>query len=61
MINIQKDKNGFFIILSKEEVGCILSSVDTIKHKAILMLMHINGLFKGRKDSGTDLRYIQEY
>ena len=40
-------------------MGCILSSVDTIKHKAILMLMHINGS-KGRKDSGTDLRYIQE-
>ncbi len=40
-------------------MGCILSSVDTIKHKAILMLMHIKGS-KGRKDSGTDLRYIQE-
>ena len=40
-------------------MGCILSSVDTIKHKAILMLMHINGS-KGRKDSGTDLKYIQE-
>ena len=48
MINIQKDKNGFFIILSKEEVGCILSSVDTIKHKAILMLMYIKVLRGGR-------------
>jgi len=46
-------------------VGCILSSVDTIKHKAILMLMHINGS-KGRKDrctllSNTALSVLREY
>ncbi len=84
MIKIQKDKNEFFIILSKEEAANIFSSVDNIKHKAILMPVYYAGLRagkvvrlktedidskrmlihiispKGRKGSGTDLRYIKE-
>jgi integrase len=34
-------------VLSKEEVAEILSSVDNIKHKAILMLVYSSGLRVG--------------
>lgn len=35
------------VVLSKEEVAKILSSVDNIKHKAILMLIYSAGLRVG--------------
>jgi len=35
------------VVLSKEEVAKILSSVDNIKHKAILMLVYSSGLRVG--------------
>ena len=39
----RKDKK-LPVVLSKEEVGRILSTVDNIKHKAILMLVYSAGL-----------------
>jgi integrase/recombinase XerD len=43
----RKDKK-LPIVLSKEEVADILSSVDNIKHKAILMLVYSAGLRVGK-------------
>ena len=42
----KKDKK-LPVVLSKEEVAKILSSVDNIKHKAILMLVYSSGLRVG--------------
>ncbi|MEW6003116.1 MAG: site-specific tyrosine recombinase/integron integrase [Nitrospirota bacterium] len=42
----RKDKK-LPVVLSKEEVASILSSVDNIKHKAILMLVYSSGLRVG--------------
>ena len=39
----RKDKK-LPVVLSKEEVAKILSSVDNVKHKAILMLIYSSGL-----------------
>jgi integrase len=43
----QRRIKKFSVVLSKEEVAEILSSVDNIKHKAILMLVYSFGLRVG--------------
>ncbi|MCG2757458.1 MAG: tyrosine-type recombinase/integrase, partial [Desulfobacteraceae bacterium] len=42
----RKDKK-LLVVLSKEEIAKILSSVDNIKHRAILMLVYSAGLRVG--------------
>jgi hypothetical protein len=51
----RKDKK-LPVVLSKEEVAKILSSVDNIKHKAILMLVYSAGLRVGIDEYYKNLR-----
>jgi integrase len=47
-------------VLGEEDIRCILSGIDNLKHKCILMTIYSGGLSATHMlENGTDLRYIQ--